>query len=398
MIFIKARELFITNNKIIDSKMIDKSKMLDLASKHGSPLIIIDHKIIKHNFENFCRNLPQVEPYYAIKANPEPKIVNTLYKLGSRFDIASWEEFKIVYDVIKGKKSEKDRFMNNSAIYANPVKRIESLKKLFDYSIRMTFDNYIEIEKIAQYCKNARLVLRVDVPNLRSVVELSTKFGANPKICIDLIKYAKKFGFNVEGLSFHVGSQCSNFDNYIQAFEITHKIFKQAKEIGQNLKLLDIGGGFPVPYDENVPNFENLAEIINENIAQYYDDPNIKIIAEPGRFIVATAAVSIVEINGKAERDNKIFYYVNDGVYNTFSGVIFDHIQYHFKAFREGELKESAIVGPTCDALDKISLSEQLPDLNIGEFIYSENTGAYTNASATHFNGFPPAKILHINA
>jgi len=377
--------------------MINETKILDLASEHGTPLIIIDHNVIKNNFETFCRNLPRVKPYYAIKANPESEIVKRLYKMGAGFDIASWEEFEIVYNAIEGIKDERDRFMNNKTIYANPVKRIDSLKKLADYSLRMTFDNYIEIDKIAQYCKNSRLVLRVDVPNLRSIVELSTKFGANQKICIDLINYAKKYSLNVEGLSFHVGSQCINIDNYIQAFEINHNIFKQSEEIGQNLKLLDIGGGFPAPYDEDVPSFESFAEIINEHITHYFDDPDIEIIAEPGRFLVATAAVTVVEINGKALRDNKIFYYVNDGVYNTFSGVIFDHIQYHFKAFKTGELKESAIVGPTCDALDKISLNEQLPDLNIGDFIYSENTGAYTNASATHFNGFPPAKIIHIN-
>ena len=147
--------------------------------------------------------------------------------------------------------------MNENVIYANPVKRIESLKKLSNYKIRMTYDNFIEVDKIAQYCKDARLVLRVDVPNLRSIVELSTKFGADQNICLDLIKHAKKMGYTVDGQSFHVGSQCTNFDNYIQAFEITHKIFKQAREIGLNLTLLDIGGGFPVPYEENVPPLEN---------------------------------------------------------------------------------------------------------------------------------------------
>lgn len=378
-------------------RMVEKSNILNLVTEYGTPLIIIDHNIIKENYETFCENLPLVKPYYALKANPEPEIAKTLYKLAAGFDIASWEEFMIVHDVIEGIENEKDKFMNEKVIYANPVKRIESLKKLSKYNIRMTFDNYVEVEKIAKYCKNARLVLRVDVPNLRSIVELSTKFGANQNICLDLIKYANKFGFSVEGLSFHVGSQCINFDNYVQAFEITHKIFEQAKEIGQDLTLLDIGGGFPVPYDENAPSFESLAKIINEKIAQYFNDPNIEIIAEPGRFMVATAAISVVEVNGKSQRENKTFYYVNDGVYNTFSGVIFDHIQYHFKAFKEGELKESAVVGPTCDALDKISLNEQLPDLDVEDLIYSENTGAYTNASATHFNGFPPAKIVHIN-
>jgi len=377
--------------------MIDKSILLNIVSENSTPLIIIDHSLIKANYYKFRKYLPIVAPFYAIKANPESRIVKTLYDEGSGFDVASWEEFMIVYDMLEGQHEEKKVFINDKVIYANPVKRIDSLKKLNEYSIRMTFDNYIEVDKIAKYCKNSRLVLRVDVPNTGSVVELSTKFGANPNICLDLIKYAKKAGFDVEGLSFHVGSQCSNFDNYVKAFQIAHNIFKQAKSVGQELTFLDIGGGFPVPYDENVPSFENLADVINNNISQYFDNPDIKIIAEPGRFFVATTAIAIVEINGKAIRNDKVYYYVNDGIYNTFSGVLFDHIQYHFKAFKEGLLKESAVVGPTCDALDKISLNEQLPDLNIEDLLYSENVGAYTNASATNFNGFPPAKVIHIN-
>jgi len=378
-------------------KMVDKSTLLNLANTNGTPLIVIDHDLIKANYFKFCKSLPGVQPFYAIKANPESKIVKTLYNEGCGFDVASWEEFMIVYDVIEGNQEDKKAFMNEKVIYANPVKRIDSLKKLNEFSIRMTFDNYVEVDKIAQYCKNSRLILRVDVPNTGSVVELSTKFGANPNICLDLIKHAKKLGLNVEGLSFHVGSQCSNFENYTHAFQITREIFEQAKEIGQELTFLDIGGGFPVPYEEYIPSFETLAEVINSNISEYFDNPEIKIIAEPGRFFVATAAVVIVEINGKAIRNDKIYYYVNDGVYNTFSGAIFDHIQYHFKAFKEGLLKESAVVGPTCDALDKISLNEQLPELNLEDLLYSENVGAYTNASATHFNGFPPAEIIHIN-
>ncbi|MFX0005568.1 MAG: type III PLP-dependent enzyme [Promethearchaeota archaeon] len=377
--------------------MIDKSTLLDMVNKNGTPLIVIDHNLIRSNYHKFCKYLSRVKPFYAIKANPELKIVETLYKEGAGFDVASWEELMIVYDTIKGNHEDKKAFINEKVIYANPVKRIDSLKKLNEYSIRMTFDNYIEIDKIAKYCKNNRLILRVDVPNTGSVVELSTKFGANPKICIDLIKYAKKAGFDVEGLSFHVGSQCSNLDNYNQAFQIAYNIFEQAKEIDQKLTFLDIGGGFPAPYDENVPSFESLAEIINNKISQYFNSSNMKIIAEPGRFFVATGAVAIVEINGKAIRNDKTYYYVNDGVYNTFSGTIFDHIQYHFKAFKEGVLKESAVVGPTCDALDKISLNEWLPDLDVEDLLYSENVGAYTNASATHFNGFPPAKVIHIN-
>ncbi|HUW89103.1 MAG TPA: type III PLP-dependent enzyme [Candidatus Nanopelagicaceae bacterium] len=377
--------------------MTNKSKLLELSSKYGTPLLVIDHEILRKNFKLFCSNLPLVRPYYAIKANPESEIVRTMYKMGSGFDVASWEEFMIVNDVVEGNHKKKSQFMNENVIYANPVKRIDSLKKLNNYFLQMTFDNYIEIEKVAKHCKHSRLILRIDVPNTGSVVELSTKFGAPTDICIDLIKYANRMGFKVEGLSFHVGSQCSNFNNYVHAFKIAHDLFEQSKQIGNELSILDIGGGFPVPYDDQVPPFEELAKIINDSITQYFDKPGIKIIAEPGRFFAATSAILVAEINGKATRNDKTYYYINDGVYNTFSGVIFDHIQYHFKAFKGGDLKDSAVVGPTCDALDKISLEEKLPDLDVEDLLYSENVGAYTNASATHFNGFPPAKILHIN-
>lgn len=377
--------------------MVTKSKLVDLAQNNGTPLLVIDHEIIRHNLERFRKNLPRVRPYYAIKANPESEIVKTLYNRDAGFDVASWEEFMIVHDVIQGNKNAKRRFMNENVIYANPVKRIDSLKNLNDYFLPMTFDNYVEIEKISKYCKNSKLILRIDVPNAGSVVELSTKFGAHHEICIDLIKHANKMGLKVEGLSFHVGSQCSNFNNYVEAFKIAKDLFEQSEQMGNKLSILDIGGGFPVPYDDTVPSFDQLARIINSNIDRYFDDPEIKIIAEPGRFLVATSATAIVEINGKATRNNKTYYYVNDGIYNTFSGVLFDHIQYHFKAFKEGVLKNSAVVGPTCDALDKISLDEMLPELEIEDLLYSENTGAYTNASATKFNGFPPAKVMHIN-
>jgi ornithine decarboxylase len=377
--------------------MTDRPKLVELAKEHGTPILVIDHDIIRENFKKFSTNLPRVKPYYAIKANPEAQIVKTLYQLESNFDVASWEEFTIVYNAIKGSREKKRRFMNEKVIYANPVKRIDSLKELNNYFLHMTFDNYVEIEKISKYCKHSRLILRIDVPNIGSVVELSTKFGAPHDICIDLIKYANKMGFKVEGLSFHVGSQCSNFNNYIEAFKIAHDIFEQSEKIGNRLSILDIGGGFPVPYEQDVPSFEQLATIINSNLEKYFNDPEIKIIAEPGRFLVATSATAIVEINGKAIRNDKTYYYVNDGVYNTFSGQIFDHIQYHFNAFKEGELKSCAVVGPTCDALDKISLDEMLPELEIEDLLYSENIGAYTNASATYFNGFPPAKIVHIN-
>jgi ornithine decarboxylase len=239
-------------------------------------------------------------------------------------------------------------------------------------------------------------VLRLRVPNTGSVVELSSKFGALPGEAVDLIAFAHNNKLVVEGLSFHVGSQCTNPHNFSQALHLAAGVFAEAKERGFDLKLLDIGGGFPAHYDDTVPSFRRLAKMINSELDRLFPKP-IEILAEPGRFMVASAATAVSKIIGKAVRGGRLCYYLDDGVYHTFSGVIFDHTHYHLKSFKKGPLQICSVFGPTCDALDTISLSEQLPDLEMGDLLYSENIGAYAAASSTSFNGFPPAKIVHVN-
>jgi len=260
----------------------------------------------------------------------------------------------------------------------------------------VTYDNRDELLKIRRHCPTAGLVLRLKVPDTGSQVEMSSKFGAEPGDAARLIDEAFEAGLVVEGLSFHVGSQCTNFDNYTAALAITSEIFQAARKKGHPLKIVDIGGGFPVPYDAQVPRFEELAKLINAEGKRLFPE-DIELLAEPGRFLVATAAVLITAIIGKARRDGKIFYYINDGVYQTFSGVVYDHWIPNFRAFKRGKKEVCAVVGPTCDSFDKVSLSVQLPEnLKIGDFLCTENIGAYSIASSTRFNGFEGAKIIHI--
>jgi ornithine decarboxylase len=228
------------------------------------------------------------------------------------------------------------------------------------------------------------------------MVELSSKFGAHPGEAVDLILEALKSGLVVEGISFHVGSQCNNFENYMQALQISASIFKESASRGHKIKILDIGGGFPVRYNSKVKSFKTLARKLNVEIDRLFPK-NIEILAEPGRFMVGNAATLVTKIIGKAVRDGKTCYYLDDGVYHTFSGIIFDHCTYPLKAFKDGEKKISAAFGPTCDALDTISIAEELPELEIGDLLYAENIGAYSHASSTYFNGFPPARVVHIN-
>jgi ornithine decarboxylase len=375
-----------------------KEKLLKLAQKHGTPLFIIDHNKIRANYRVFKKNLPRVQAYYAVKANSNQEIVKTLFDEGASFDVASYNEFMQVYEYIKHfEENVKDFFIWDKIIFSNTIKDKETLRKIKRYRPLVTYDNKEEIEKIKENCDTAGLVLRLKVPDTGSQVEMATKFGAEPGEAFNLIRQAFEAGLVVEGLSFHVGSQCTNFDNYTSALGITAEIFHHARSKGYNLKIVDIGGGFPVPYDSQAPKFEKLAHIINSECQRLFPT-DVELIAEPGRFMVATAATLVSEIIGKARRDGKIFYHINDGVYHTFSGVVYDHWIPNFHSFKRGKKEVCAVVGPTCDSFDKISVSEQLPgNLQIGDYLYTENIGAYSTASSTKFNGFDGAKILHIN-
>ena len=368
-----------------------------IAEKHGTPVLVIDHAKIRENYKEFKESLPRVQAYYAVKANSEPEIVKTLYKIGASFDVASFPEFMLVYENIKHlPQKEQQDFIWDKIIYANTIKQIETLQKIDPYKPLVTYDNIDELRKIKQYAPHAGLVLRIRVPNTGSMVELSSKFGAHPGEAVDLIEEAFKAELVVEGISFHVGSQCTNFENYMQALQLSASIFKEAESRGYKIKILDIGGGFPVRYHNKVKSFKALARKLNAEIKRLFS-PDIEILAEPGRFMVANAATLVAKVIGKAVRDGKSCYYIDDGVYHTFSGIVFDHCQYTIKAFKEGEKKVSAVFGPTCDAFDTISVAEELPELELNDLVYSENIGAYSSASSTRFNGFPPAKIVHIN-
>jgi len=376
---------------------MDASPLQDIAFKHGTPVVVIDHDVIRRNHAVFREHLPRVQIYYALKANPAPEIVRTLFEAGTGFDVASMPEFMLVYENIKDLPADEQQdFIWDKIIYANPIKPKETLLALDRYKPLVVFDNLAELEKIRQYAPQAGLVLRLRVPNTGSMVVLSSKFGCDPGEAVNLILEARARDLVVEGLSFHVGSQCTNHANFVQALGMAAAVMQEAASRGHELKSIDIGGGFPAPYDRHVKPFEELARKIEAELDRLFP-PELHILAEPGRFLVATAATAVARVIGKAVRNGKPCYYVDDSVYHTFSGVILDHCQYHFAAFKGGETEICTVFGQTCDGLDTISHSEELPKLEIEDLVYAENIGAYSSASSTRFNGFPPAQLVHLN-
>jgi len=384
-----------------------------IAKAKGTPAFVIDLAQLKRNYQRFRDNLPDVQVYYAVKANSDPLIVKTLFDIGASFDVASLPEFHLVRkNIINLLPAEQQEFIWEKIIYAHPVKMVKTLHELEPYKPLVTYDNFDELEKIKKHCPSAGIVLRIEVPNKGSMVDLSSKFGASREDAVDLAVKAFDMGFIVEGLSFHVGSQCTNFDNYKTGLEFAAYMFEEVEKKGYRIRnsktgnrILDIGGGFPAEeYSKDVVPFEELAKKIDTEIKGLFPR-DTELIAEPGRFLVANTCTLIVSIIGRAFRHGIVSYYIDDGIYGTFSGQVFDHQIYTLKSFKEGEKEKCVIFGPTCDGFDTVSPSTNnkkypygyLPRMELGELLYAENMGAYTIASASNFNGFPTPKTVYVN-
>src|SRR5262245_46274759 len=235
-----------------------------MAKTYGTPVVVVDHKALRDNYAQFRKYLPRVQVYYAVKANSAPEIVRTFYEAGASFDVASVAEFLTVHENVKDLPEEqRQAFIWDRVIYANPIKATETLEQLDPYKPLVTYDNHEEVVKIARHAPHAGLVLRLRVPNTGSMVEVSSKFGALPGEAVDLIAFAHNSKLEVEGLSCHVRSQCTNVQYYIQALHLTSGVFSEARARGFELKLLDIGGGFPTHYDDTVPAFKSLAQAVS---------------------------------------------------------------------------------------------------------------------------------------
>ncbi|KAL7735471.1 hypothetical protein ACLKA6_019579 [Drosophila palustris] len=361
-------------------------------------LNICDLSSVERKFRLWQQHLPRIKPYYAVKCNDDPTIVQTLAGLGVGFDCASKNELKQVLDC----KVSPDRI-----IFANPCRPVSHL----DYArqhhvVKGTVDNEFEIYKLHKHYPNSNLIVRFKCEAKEAQCPLGDKFGCDADIDASaLMLLAKALNLTVTGTSFHVGSGCSEFEAYDRAIKKAKNIFKFGELLGYDLKLLDIGGGFPGSDDAK---FEKIAGIVNKAVDRHFADERVEIIAEPGRFFVAAAYTLICKIHAKREVRNAagkldtIMYYLNDGVYGSFNCILYDHqlvtAQHYLDDAENLPTFKSLIWGPSCDALDKISEDLRLPNLNRGDLIGFPNMGAYTVPIASAFNGFPLPKTLYFKA
>ena len=369
-----------------DSTTLTESEIRGLAARFGSPLLVVDCEQVRRQYHALKAALPGVDLHYALKPLPHAAVVACLRDEGAFFDLATTGEVELVK--AQGIPAER-------CIHTHPIKRDSDIRDALRYGVKIfVADNPDEIRKFARYRKRAELLIRVSFRSPTAVVDLSRKFGCEPGAVLGLIEQARRMGVRVRGLSFHVGSQATEPTKYIEAIRACTNIIGEALLAGlPSLDILDIGGGFPVSYGEAITPIDEFCRPIREALAKL--PSHVRVIAEPGRFIAAPAAIAISSVMGKAKRDGRWWYYLDDGLYGSYSGQLFDHAKYPVTSLRhDDEQFPSVLAGPTCDSIDVIDDDILLPELEVGDLIVGRMMGAYTWASATDFNFFKRAKVV----
>jgi ornithine decarboxylase len=361
-----------------------------LVREFGSPLMILDCERVRVQFRKLRKALPRVDLHYALKPMPHPAVVRTVIAEGGYLDLATSGEVQLVRDL--GVAPER-------CIHTHPIKRTADIANALEYGMR-TFvaDNPDEVRKFAHLRGDVELLLRVSFRAPGAVCDLSRKFGCDPEDLLPLARLAADLGIALRGLSFHVGSQVADATKHVEALKACAKLMAAARreKLG-TLDTLDIGGGFPIDYAQPVQDIGRFCAPLRAALAKL--PRRVRVIAEPGRYIVGPAAIGVASVMGRARREGHWWYYLDDGLYGSFSGQLFDHARYPVEPLRaSAERLPSVLAGPTCDSIDVIAENLMLPQLKAGDLLVGRAMGAYTWASASEFNFYPRATVVAVNA
>ncbi len=360
-----------------------------LVKEFGSPLLIVDSERVRVQFRKLRKALPGVDLYYALKPMPHPAVVQTVLDEGGYLDLATTGEVHLVARL--GADPER-------CIHTHPIKRDQDIRNAVAFGIR-TFvaDNPDEVRKFARYADSAELLLRVSFRSPGAVCDLSRKFGCDPEDLLALARLAAELGVQVRGLSFHVGSQASDSAKHVEALRACTRLMSAARREHLGVfDTLDIGGGFPIDYTQPVQDISRFCAPLRAALARL--PRRVRVIAEPGRYIVGPSAIGVASVMGRARREGHWWYYLDDGLYGSYSGQLYDHARYPVESLRDSpERLPSVLAGPTCDSIDVIAENLLLPELRSGDLIVGRAMGAYTWATASEFNFFRKATIVTVN-
>ncbi|MCC7547718.1 MAG: type III PLP-dependent enzyme [Burkholderiales bacterium] len=359
---------------------------LAARQRYDRPFLLVDPTIVRTKARRFKAVMPRVQPHYAVKANPHPTVLRTLIEEGVGFEIASIAELDLLLEL--GVPAEE-------IYYSNPVKSRAYLEYAAAKGVQWyVLDCVEELRKIVAVKPDASLYLRIEVSNVGSDWPLSGKFGAPVPDVDGIIDEAVRLHADLAGVTFHVGSQCRNPENWRAGMESAKRVFRSMKLKGLRPRLLNLGGGYPVRHTKPIPSIEVIGEVVNRGLAAF--GPEVRVMAEPGRFLVSDAAWFVCQVVGTTTRGGKRWAYLDAGM---FGGIIetTEGLQYDVVTERHGKLVPYTVAGPTCDSVDVVMRDQLLPDdLQADDFAYIPNAGAYTTAYASNFNGFPLPEVRFV--
>ncbi len=367
----------------------DRHALEALMARHGSPLVMVDCDVIRSQYRALSDALPGVDLHYALKPLPERSVVETLKEMGGFFDLATNGEV----DLVRRCGVDPRR-----CIHTHPIKRDADIREAIRFGVRtFVVDNPDEKGKFVRHRQRSEVLLRVAFRNSAAAADLSRKFGCDPESVPALLDLARRLGVKVIGLSFHVGSQTPTPDMHVHAIEECGRLIAAARADGHPLSALDIGGGFPISYQAAQIPIADFCEPIRIALGRL--PSGLRLLAEPGRFIVGPAGTGLSTVVGRALREGRWWFYLDDGLYGSFNGQLHDHATYVIRPLRDdGSRVKAVLAGPTCDSIDVVREDIELPLLEIGDVVIGESMGAYTSASSSDFNFVRRAKVIAVNS
>ena len=355
------------------------------AENYIDPLLAVSEHRLRANARSFIAAMPRVRPHFAVKANPDVNILKIFREEGCCFEIASSAELQAMIDL---------GMDLNTVFYSNPIKSPASIRHAAAAGIQWyVVDTPEEVLKIGAIKPDAKLYVRTEVSNEGSVWPLAGKFGASASGITATIEAAKKIGMQITGVTFHVGSQCSNINNWIEGIHAAKSIFKQLEANGWTPELLNIGGGYPVQFTGAEPAIAEVGVAINKALEAIPE--SIQIMAEPGRFLVGSAGCLVTQVVGMATRDEKRWLYLDTGTYGGLMELA-QGFPSNIVSQRTGEPRVWTIAGPTCDSIDVVGEHNLPSNMEEEDIIFITNQGAYCATCACDFNGFPVPKMVMV--
>lgn len=370
----------------INRKTWDKVLSFIASSDETPPYVLIDRDVVLEKVSTIGRNIKNAKLFYAVKANPDREVLAYLNNLGVGFEIASEGELQ----VLAGMGVGPDRM-----ITSNPIKTQRFLDRAIPYGLNyFAYDSASEVDKLARQAPGCNVYVRLSVPNEGSEWPLSKKFGVELDEASELLLYASEKGLNPIGITFHVGSQCNNIYNWNSAIDKARELWESAEQHGIALRMLNIGGGYPIPYTKKVVEIETIEKKVDRLLSKKFPE-DVEVFIEPGRAVVGDAGIFVATVIGKAERGDENWLYIDVGVFNGLMESI-GGIKYAYVVGSRTERKKWTIAGPSCDSFDVIDRGVVLPEPEVGNRILILSAGAYTISYASEFNGFSIPKTILI--